>query len=639
MLRKQSLSLRIVKRVLFITIPLFILTLSGYYFFTRDIIQKSARENAIQLAGKLSGEIEQYLKPLEKIPEMVAESLEMGVFDKDSLPLVLERILEKNPGVFGSSVAFAYDSSESNGFFMPFVYRNGDSINKVFLGGPSYEYQLMDWFQIPFLTEESYWSEPYFDEGGGNRLMTTYSVPFYQHQKRHKVLSGICTIDVDLAWLKDVASGVKIFDSGYAFVLSRNGVALTHPDENIVMNESIFSNADNWDEPLLREIGRDLMKGVSDFREYNLKGKEKRWIYYTPLCTGSWSLAVVYPESEMYAPLAKLNFLLILFVGLGLIVLIVSLAKTIRNMAKPLRVLSDSAKMIAEGTFDAPLPVIHSRDEIFELKNSFSFMQEKLSEYIENLRTTTAAKEKIESELRVAREIQMSMIPKSFPPFPDLPQIDLFAELRPAKEVGGDLYDFFQVGQRKFAFAIGDVSGKGVPASLFMAVTRTLLRSISEKYTNPAEVIFHLNNSLARDNESCMFVTFIFGIIDLEKGELSWVNAGHNPPVYIPPKDTPAFMPSEQSIPLGVREDFAFKENFLSLKTGDKILLYTDGMTEAENAKHELLGDEVVLELIKKHGSLNSKGLITALSDELQNHVKDYHQSDDLTLLSIQFNG
>jgi len=167
-----------------------------------------------------------------------------------------------------------------------------------------------------------------------------------------------------------------------------------------------------------------------------------------------------------------------------------------------------SARVIAEGNFNSELPAIETNNEMKELHESFQFMQNELANYIENLKETTSAKEKIESELRIAKEIQMGMIPHIFPPFPDMPEINLFASLESAKEVGGDLYDFFILDQNRLCFAIGDVSGKGVPASLFMAVTRTLLRSVADKSKNTAEIVQSINKTLSFNNESNMFVTF-----------------------------------------------------------------------------------------------------------------------------------
>lgn len=640
MIKKNSLSFRIVLRILLITISLFVLTIAGYYYFTRNIIRTSAQTNAKQLAGNIAGKIAQQLQPMEKIPQMLSATIELGFLQTDSLHLVLHKILEKNENIFGASVAFQPGLFPEKGtYFMPYAFRKEDSIKITYLGGSDYEYNLMDWYQIPAITQKPYWSEPYYDEGGGNILTTTYSVPFFMPSDSGKVFAGVATVDVALEWLTDLIAEAKVFESGYAFVLTRNGMALTHPDKSMIMNESIFSNAENWGEPILREIGRDLMQGKSNFREYNLKGRQKQWIYYTNLPAGKLSLAVIYPDSEMFAPLKKLNLILLIFIGSGLFLLIISVVNVVNRMASPLVQITQSARNIAKGDFKTSLPVIKSKDELLELRNAFSYMQDQLAEYVLNLTETTAAKEKIDSELRIARDIQMSMIPHSFPPYPDLPQIDLFAELKSAKEVGGDLYDFFLTDQKKFCFAIGDVSGKGVPASLFMAVTRTLLRSIADKYKTPSSIIRVLNKSLALNNDSCMFVTFFLGILDLETGKLAFSNAGHNPPIIVKKEGEASFLIVEPSIPLGLQEEYPYTEAEIEFGAGDKIFTYTDGVSEAENASQKLFGEEAILRVVREHTNSTPQALIECVDRALEQHVKGYAQSDDITMLTISFNG
>ena len=274
-----------------------------------------------------------------------------------------------------------------------------------------------------------------------------------------------------------------------------------------------------------------------------------------------------------------------------------------------------------------------------ELHDSFEFMQKELSNYIINLKETTSAKEKIESELRIAKEIQMGMIPHIFPPFPNLPEIDLFASLESAKEVGGDLYDFFQLDEHRLCFAIGDVSGKGIPASLLMAVTRTLLRSVADRGKNTAEIVSSINKTLSFNNESSMFVTFFLGILDIRDGKLSYCNAGHNPPVLIKNGKEANFFNVTKAIPVGLFEDFGYTEESIFIEAGDQLFLYTDGLTEAEDINSNLFGDDHLLAVLQKNAVSSPKLLIKKTIEEVSRHVNGYIQSDDLTMMSIIYNG
>jgi sigma-B regulation protein RsbU (phosphoserine phosphatase) len=311
----------------------------------------------------------------------------------------------------------------------------------------------------------------------------------------------------------------------------------------------------------------------------------------------------------------------------------------VSKLTSPLKDFADSARLIASGNFNVRLPEIKTEDEMKELYNSFSFMQKELDEYMATLKETTSAKEKIESELRIANEIQMSMIPHIFPPFPDLSQIDLFATLKSAKEVGGDLYDFFVIEGNKFCFAIGDVSGKGVPASLFMAVTRTLVRSISDNVHSPSTIVESLNRSISQNNDSNMFVTLFLGVLDLKTGELLYTNAGHNPPVLIRKNGETFMFEKTKFIPAGLFEDFKYGESSLKLESGDKLFLYTDGVSEAENVQGDLFGEHSVMQIINNNINARPQELINIMGNEISAHVNGYTQSDDITMMTIVYNG
>ncbi len=640
MIKKNSLSFRIIKRVLTFTTLMFLLVLSLFYYFARNSIEESARENAIHIADNAVAKIEQELQPMEKIPEVVAGLMEIDPPHEDSLFLLVETILEKNQNVSGAAIAFEPNFFPDKGlYYSPYAYRDGDRIHSFSLGDENYEYFYMDWYLIPKMLDTAYWTEPYYDEGGGEMLMSTYSVPFYMRRDGERVFAGIATVDVSLDWLTETVAEIEIFETGYAFMLSRNGVAVTYPRREFIMNESLFSMAAERDSELLREIGQDMIAGNSQFREHGMNDTGRFWIYYTPLPSSGWSIGVVYPDAEMFATLRSITTLMIILVLGGLIVLTILTVQIVNRISAPLSQFSNSARLVAEGNFDVKLPKIRKTLELRELHDAFSHMQEELAEYVVNLKETTAAKEKIESELRIAREIQLAMIPHSFPPYPDLPQVDLYAVLRSAREVGGDLYDFFVVDQDKFVFAIGDVSGKGVPASLFMAVTRTLLRTIADKEQSPSKIMAALNKSLSFNNESNMFVTFFLGVMNLKTGQLSYVNAGHNPPVLISKtKETKMFEPAK-TIPLGLYEEFEYPEHSMTLEPGDKLFSYTDGVTEAENVRDDLFDEDRMLKVLEENKDKSPKDLINVMMHAIEAHVQDHPQSDDITMMTVSFKG
>lgn len=642
-MKKTTLSYHIIKNVLFFCIALFLVTFSVYYYFARKTIREDTRENSVYLAKTTINKIEQVLTLAEKNPQIIARMLESSFVSKDSLIPFLKSMLSVNSSLYGSIIAYEPNIFPEHGvYFAPYVYRQGDTICSSVLGDINYEYFYMDWYQIPKITNEPYWSEPYFDEGGGNVLMTTYSVPFYTQINGKRTFTGVVTIDISLEWLTKIISDVKILNSGYAFLLSRNGVIISHPNSEYIMNQTIFTIAKENDQPGMRETGRKMISGESSFRAAEFKSEwkpGKLWINYAPLPSSKWSMGIIYPEDEMFASLHRMNIILVVLIIAGLISLSVVISKIVSNLTSPLKDFADSARLIAAGNFNVKLPEIKTEDEMKELHNSFSFMQKELDEYMATLKETTSAKEKIESELRIANEIQMSMIPHIFPPFPDLPQIDLFATLKSAKEVGGDLYDFFIIDGSKFCFAIGDVSGKGVPASLFMAVTRTLVRSISDNVHSPLAIMESLNKSISQNNDSNMFVTLFLGVLDLKTGELQYSNAGHNPPVLIRKRGEAIMFEKTKFIPAGLFEDFKYGESSIQLEPGDKLFLYTDGVSEAENSQGELFGEQAIMQIITNNITARPQELIDKMSEEISGHVNGYTQSDDITMMTIVYNG
>jgi serine phosphatase RsbU (regulator of sigma subunit) len=243
---------------------------------------------------------------------------------------------------------------------------------------------------------------------------------------------------------------------------------------------------------------------------------------------------------------------------------------------------------------------------------------------------TTAAKERIESELRIARDIQMSMVPNTFPEDDGL---DLYASMTPAKAVGGDLYDYVLL-ENKLYFALGDVSGKGVPASLFMAQATRLFRTLAKQNLLPADICTRMNSELAEDNEQGMFVTMFIGLVDLQSGHLDFSNAGHNPPVI----NNDHFLEMEPNAPIGLWPGLEYVGEEIANIHNTPIFVYTDGLNEAENAAQEQFGDDHLLQIMKETPYQSARQMIELLQEEVARHVAGADPSDDLTMLCLKIN-
>ncbi|MDD4626934.1 MAG: SpoIIE family protein phosphatase [Syntrophomonas sp.] len=252
---------------------------------------------------------------------------------------------------------------------------------------------------------------------------------------------------------------------------------------------------------------------------------------------------------------------------------------------------------------------------------------------------TQEQKELIESELTVAREIQMSIIPKIFPPFPERLEFDLFAVLEPAKEVGGDLYDYFLLDNDHLCFTIGDVSGKGVPASLFMAVTKTLIKAKADIRLEPDEILYAVNNELCADNDSGMFVTEFLGILTISSGEIVYSNGGHNLPYILRKEGTIKMLPRMAGMALGVMEEIPYNQARVKLNPGDSLVMYTDGVTEAMNESGKLFGEERLEKILVGLTNHTAREEVEAIMRTTREFVQEAKQSDDITILVLQFTG
>ena len=258
-------------------------------------------------------------------------------------------------------------------------------------------------------------------------------------------------------------------------------------------------------------------------------------------------------------------------------------------------------------------------------------MQQALINYIQELKSSTAAKAALENELQVATDIQMSMLPRVFPPFPERKDIDLYASMTPAKEVGGDLYSYL-LREGCLYFAVGDVSGKGVPAALFMAQATRLFRTLAGEGLQPGDIATRMNSGLCEGNDTMMFVTMFIGVIHLDNGHLEFCNCGHNPPVL----DGQFIDIKYKNRPLGLFEDLPFQCESIADIRGKQLLVYTDGLNEAMNTAHEQFGDDRIIEFMTTNKSLTACQVVETLRTAVEQHRNGAEPNDDLTLLCLK---
>lgn len=616
----------------------------GYnYLVSRQIIEKNIGENARNLVRATVNRIDNVLLPVEMVPENLAHFLEDSpALSEEELKALLRSVVDNNPDIYGATVAF-----EPNAFkkdkrcFAPYYCKKGGKLTFTYLNCNRYNYFEWDWYRIPRQVRHPVWSEPYFDRGGGDIMMSTYSVPFYRSVDGEKRFTGIVTADIGLEWLEKMVSAIKIADSGYGFLISGKGTFLTHPQTRLIMNKTIFDVAKIADDSDLERVGKAMTDGQSGFAPIiSMVTGKQCWIGYAPLAASNWSLGVLFPQDELTADITHLNQVVWGLGAVGFLLLMAVIIVIARSITRPLRGLARATEEISSGNLDVALPRIRSRDEVGVLAEAFAQMEDALKTYIANLTATTAAKERIESELQVARDIQMGMLPKVFPPFPEVREIDLYAAIEPARQVGGDLYDFFFLDEAHLCFTVGDVAGKGVPAALLMTVTQTLIKAKgSAMGLSPGKILTSVNQDLCLENPSFMFVTLFLGILNIQTGELDYCSGGHPAPLVIPATGRVTPLELTDGLALGIAADAPYRSKKAELNPNDTVFLYTDGVTEAMNREKTLFSQKRLEQDLYELGHQDLEQISAGIMERIRIFSQGEPQADDITMLIVRYQG
>ena len=552
------------------------------YYFARNGIRNEVEHRAKTEMTMKHLEIQQMVSGVESAVENVRWLLGWAVDNPETIYPILEEFIKSNPDIRGCAFAFEpYHFEEMGRWYEPYVMRDTNNVLiQKQIADASHDYHQMSWYKEGLLADSGRWTEPYIDNEGAHGMICTYTIPVRNEAGEPVAVFGA---DLSLDWLTDKFAMYE-GSNEISFLVSREGRLLACPDKDLIMKYSLEDLKTQNDNAQIETINREMLAGHNGSAKVKDNNDDTRIIYYSPVGgkTG-WSMAIVFSEKEMYRGLHSVALKLQILMILGLALMIYIMWRTVRGFKR--------------------------------------------------LQAVSAEKERIGSELRIASNIQNGMLPKTFPPYPDLDELALYGTLMSAKEVGGDLYDF-SVRDYKAYFCVGDVSGKGVPASLVMAVTRSLFRSVSARIEDPSQIMAQMNNAMSEMNENSMFVTLFIGVLDLRTGNLTYSNAGHCAPVLLGEKPTPVEM--DANIPLGIMADWKYTSQSVTLKPGQTLFVYTDGLTEAENNLHEQFGEERMMKALAKSETA-PRPLIENVIKEVHNFVGQAEQSDDLTILAVQF--
>lgn len=548
---------------------------------------------------------------------------------KDSLVRLTRLFLTENGWAKTAKIAFLPTHSKEGENYLAYISHR-DKENHILDSKftKKEDYATWDWFVRATKSTTSGWSEPFYNHTC-DAIVNTFFCHIKDSQSGEVI--AIWAVDVEFIRIKDLLADFLPFHGAFGYILSKEGRFLAHPELECRLKK-VDELDDKFKTPAEMEIFSMALAGKHDNKVVEING-DKALVMVSPLEELGGSLAVVCPFSDVFSSAEAVRdsiqdeILIALFLVSGLILLIIYI------VMKPLRGFSRAVRAVAEANFEVEIPAVRGNDELSDFHDAIIYLQNSLKDNIEKLTVTTASKARIESEIGVARGIQQGLLPTTFS-FREYPCLDLYAKLQDAREVGGDLYDFF-IRDGKLFFIVGDVSGKGVPASLVMAITCRVFRVVASREDSPELIASMINQTIATGNERNMFVTAFIGALNLEDGVLTYANAGHNPPLVIGPEYS-RYLQMQPNVPLGVFSDYKYSNESITLEGQEALLLYTDGVIEAENQKGELFGADALLGFAFGASFSLSKEIVTALYDQVSSFANGAPQSDDIAVFCIR---
>ncbi|MBO7395089.1 MAG: SpoIIE family protein phosphatase [Ruminococcus sp.] len=474
---------------------------------------------------------------------------------------------------------------------------------------------------------------------------------------------GVVGADITIANMDEFVDEANS-DAAFIFVINNDAQIIAVPENNGIFKVDESDNAEdlrNSDNKALADFITRALKAPTGLETVTLNDKE----YYlsgVPMNTMGWAVVSVvdkeittsstnYLLSEInrintdsadkfrngMKTLSALSFVIVI-----LIIIVGSLSALIvaNRIVKPITAMTDNitGKSGVNGAFEMK-DIYRTGDEIQVLAESFNDLSVKTLRYIENITEITKEKERIGTELSLATKIQVGMLPHIFPPFPHRHEIDIYALMEPAREVGGDFYDFFLVDEDHLGMVMADVSGKGVPAALFMMISKALIKSNAMLGQSPAEVLMKVNNLICVNNQAEMFVTVWLGIFEISTGKLTAANAGHEYPVIKHTDGNFELYKDKHGFVIGGMEDVRYKEYTIDMKKGDRIFLYTDGVPEATDSQEQMFGTDRMLEALNIDSEASPKQLLKNVRNAVNKFVKEAEQFDDLTMMCLEYKG
>jgi sigma-B regulation protein RsbU (phosphoserine phosphatase) len=637
----QSVRARLLFWTLAVALPIYATGMWLSYHTAAQGMEADAIRRADQLAARLASDLDAVIRPIEGGVYTVAHQLEEVDPPRGEYLQHIRGILDAWPEVYGSTIAVETGDAGRNRYarpFAPYLFRRGSQIEFSNLARESYAYSSLPWYRSAADGLKPLWSAPYYDQGGGQVWMITYSVPFFRRLvDRTRILAGVVTADLDLDWVRRTAARVQLDAGGMGWLASGAGdEAFVAPIGETLQHLVGF-------DPALRDT--TIRKAAYAMKRQNLslaalpEGQSARPAYLAvrELRTLGWQLALLMPEEDLLAGARRQLNRQLLLGGAGLLILVVAVSLVAAGVARPIRRLAEAVSQVSESDLQMRLPERTSGDELGVLTEALRRLRDSLQQHVQLRAQSIAEQNRLEQELQISAQIQQSMLPHG-DALRTVPRgLEIAAALLPARQVGGDLYDYFPVQGGALLFTIGDVSDKGIPAALFMARLSALMRVLGAQGGGPDRLLAEINTRLADGNDACMFVTASCGVMDPATGTVRYASAGHEPPLLQLLEGTVRSPAPDGGAAIGIDAGEEYPLQELLLAPGDLLLLYTDGVTDAEDRSGARFGIDRLVTLLRDSSGMHPVDLVDRIVRTVASHAEGFHATDDLTVLALRY--
>lgn len=595
--------------------------------FSDQLLMSKVEEGAIHQSNLVISRISRITIGTEEITRNISYQA-LYFYQHGDVEKLLNQVLSTNKTL--ESIQVELLDNQQRDVLKYSAIRQNDSICKPSLiVDEEYIQNLKEGNIVP---EEGEWSDPYFCHNDTANPYVSYRYPI--HMPGSNDIVGFVSSEVSLHKIKKMLSEIKLGEEGYAYIIDRAGWFITHPNDKWILKRNFFEQSSPLKnanlkvyETKIRKGGRGVGNGNSEYLH-----NRRCWFFYAPLSNSNWTLIIVIPEEELFRDHDIYLYKIVTVSIIGIIILFFLNMLIFKRVLDPLARVTNAIYGFTSVTGKRK----KAKNEIVLLAQSLEDWQAKYGRLIKEQIKTAQEKHKFENDLKSAQEIQQNIIPSGYPAFKEHPEIDLFAILNPAESIGGDLYDYYFIDEEHLLIAIGDVSGKGIPASLFMAIASTLIKSNS-KVLSAHEIVENVNNELGDRNPNQYFLTLFIGVLNISTGVMDYCNAAHNYPYIVHPDGTIATLSKSHGIPLGIYKNKTYKSSTLELRKGDLMVLYTDGIINSRDKEGTLYGTDKLKETLQTMKNLSSKEVVEKLLESIKSYEAEQPQSDDISIVALRY--